>query len=219
MNRYASLIFLACFYLGLPISRAQEPIFVDFFEEINPKWKLVQGRKISSEVTEGVLEIRSKTKSLGHFILIPMPKESKKDFDLEVTITQVKGKKNMAYGLCWGAKEDQTDFMGFFLSSNGKYTILARYRSLFQEIKRWTESKLVNGPRRPNHLKITRRGKLYIYYLNGKRVFASEADRLIGKGMGIALYGKMRIEVDNFILSYPDSESENPKEVLGVKGQ
>ncbi|MEO0898219.1 MAG: hypothetical protein AAFY71_17540 [Bacteroidota bacterium] len=185
------------------------------FDNNDHKWNLVQGRKITTKIEEGKLAIASTAKSAGTFILLPMPsKEMDEDFTLEVTLTQTKGAKNMAYGLVWCAKEDQSDFQGFFLSSNGKYTLLSCQRNRFSEIKRWTESRLVNNTRRPNHLKISKKGDLYIYYLNGKRIFANKISKSVGKGMGIALYGRMKLEVDNMLITKPAPQKKKEEMIM-----
>ncbi|MCI4666867.1 MAG: hypothetical protein MRZ79_01810 [Bacteroidia bacterium] len=210
MKKVRLLLILAIIFglLTPSLLVGQVDVFVENFEDKSNanSWALVQGRKISSSIEESRLVIRTSSKSAGNFILLPMPVNNSQDYDIEMTLTQTKGAKNMAYGLCWAAKDEQSDYMGFFLSSNGKYTLLARKRGLFNEIKRWTDSRLVNKVRRPNHLKVSKRGDKYIYYLNGQRIFASRAERMVGKDMGIALYGKMTLEVNSFKVSQPMPE-------------
>lgn len=212
------LALLVCM-CGSSTLMGQDGIFVENFDDNSNQnsWALIQGRKVSSKIEEGKLMIQTSTKSAGNFILLPMPVSNGQDFDVSMTLTQTKGAKNMAYGLCWAATDTESDFMGFFLSSNGKYTLLSRKRGFFKEVKRWTESRLVNKIRRPNQLKVSKRDDVYTYFLNGQRVFASRAERMIGKEMGIALYGKMTVEVDSFSLKLIEETESTTKPTLRAK--
>ena len=207
-NTIAINSLLALIYICPLCVFAQSEDFIDHFDDNRMTWSFPMSKKVQTRFEAGSLVLKSQYKQEGYFVLRPIQRILARDFDMEIAIRQVGGAKNMAYGLCWGSNKSHSDFSGFFISSNGQYTILNCQSNFFQEVKRWTESKSIVGQRKVNIMRVSRRGRKYEYYLNDQLVFVSHVKSMSGKEAGIVLYGKMQVEIDYFKVTYPDENFE-----------
>ena len=148
------------------------------------------------EIKEGFYFLRGKSKSSANFHVQSVKLADESDFRVKTSIIHHSGAKNMGYGLCWGLREDMEDYYAFLISANGKYTILRMRRGRYRQIKPWTESRTVKGGKKENVLSVQRNGSLFEYFINGRKVFSSQAGPLKGSRLGILYHGTMKLEVD-----------------------
>lgn len=204
MKNIIDAAILALLFLASCQAFGQSDDFIDHFDDNRMNWLMPESKKITTEFEAGSLVIKSQHKQEGYFIFKPVKRIVARDFDMEVAIRQTSGAKNMAYGIFWGSNPDQSDYSGFFISSNGQYTILNCKNNFFKEVKHWTKTESVLGPRKMNTLRVSRRGRKYEYFVNGQQVFTSRVKDFAGRNAGIVLFGKMQIEIDYVKISYPD---------------
>ncbi|MEL6846123.1 MAG: hypothetical protein AAFP02_23180, partial [Bacteroidota bacterium] len=164
-NTITIFFLLALIYICPHFVLAQSEDFIDHFDDNRLTWSFPMSKKVQTRFEAGSLILKSQYKQEGYFVLRPIQRILARDFDMEVAIRQIGGAKNMAYGLCWGSNKSHSDFSGFFISSNGQYTILNCQSNFFQEVRRWTESKSIVGQRKVNIMRVSRRGRKYQYYL------------------------------------------------------
>ncbi|MDX1907058.1 MAG: hypothetical protein SF053_08495 [Bacteroidia bacterium] len=178
-------------------------VFVDSFTTNQHNWSLPNEPLITGSIEGGVLELKGRSEALGYFFARPI-EISDSVFEFSVNLTHKGGADNMAYGLVWGLREDNTEFNAFFISANGKYTILRMRRGEFSEIKRWTESRFIERDDKPNTLKIVRQGHTLRYYINDRQVLTGPYEPGRGNRMGIALYGNVKLWVDDLLVQIPE---------------
>lgn len=174
--------------------------WVEEFDNNRHNWTMIQSKRLSSSLEEGQLWLRGSKGFEGNLFAIQRPLPSRQDFQLEVSVTHHGGQQNMAYGLVWGAKQDEQDLFAFLISANGKYTILRKERGSYTAIKHWTESEWVRKSGVPNELRIQREGDLIRYYLNEVLVFTGPYLQGRGNRVGILFHGKMKLSVETLEL-------------------
>ena len=171
-------------------------VFDEEFENNTHNWDIVRSTRRGAEIKEGHYFLRGKSKSSPGFHVQPVKLDDDVDFRIETSILHHSGAKNMGFGLCWGLREDMEDYYTFLISANGKYTILRKHRGKYRPIKPWTESRTVKGSKKENVLSVQQNGNLFEYFINGRKVFSSQAEKLKGTRMGILYHGTMKLEVD-----------------------
>ncbi|GAB4419175.1 MAG: hypothetical protein OHK0039_31330 [Bacteroidia bacterium] len=184
----------------------QTPLFEESFDDNSRNWPLSSIRQIDAQIEGGMYVLEGRTQATGFLFSQPLPIRVQGDFDLELAVTQRSGARNMGYGLVWGATEDERDLFSMLISSNGQYTLLRKERGLYEEIKRWTATKLIRRPGEPNLLRVSRRDSVLSYYLNDRKIFAYADEHWRGNRIGIILHGTMRLEVDYLRLTSFDAD-------------
>ncbi len=190
--------------------------FHDDFSANGNQWRITNSSKQQTEITDGSYWLRSKDADALQFFLQPIPSRDAGDFYLELAIAHEGGPSNQGYGLVWGVSDDFQSYYALLISANRKYTILRVENGRYKDIKRWTESKLVNGSGKLNQLGMYRRDDLLEFYLNGRMVFKNRYEPTPGETMGILLNGKLKLRADHFFLRDP-SVWPSPSVLLGRK--
>ena len=210
MTRQARLIpacflFLCLLPSGLLLAQDEvEPTpFFDSFEDNRHGWPLMEEQSKAAWLEEGAYRVSGNSGALPVFVSVEMPGLEADSFSLTVSITQLDGRKNMGYGLCWGARPDRRDCYVFLISSNQKFTILRMERGKYRQLQPWTETDLIVDKKEPNVLAVTREGDRQIYFINGQRVFVGAADPLRGNLCGVLLHGKMDLAIEEIELKLP----------------
>lgn len=206
--------FLALISVLIPISStliAQEfrpwtGEFIEHFEDNFHNWPISSESNRRAEISEGYYQLRGKSVALPFFLSQPVTIIKEDSFLLEIACTQLKGKKNMGYGLCWGARPDRRDCYVFLVSSNRKFTIVRMERGRYRQLQPWTQTDLVLGQKEENTLTVSKAEGTYTYFINGQRVFHGPAEDLKGSGCGVILHGSMELLVDKFQVKFPEEE-------------
>jgi outer membrane protein OmpA-like peptidoglycan-associated protein len=123
-----------------------------------------------------------------------------KDFSLEATFTQIDGHEDNGIGFIWGY-DGKNDWNNFTFSTNGYYRIWCADESLkISDELRPTNH--VNPRGKKNKLKVEQKeGSLY-FYLNDKLLTKTVAFPWFGKNLGIAVYTKMQVLIDDFTFAH-----------------
>ncbi|MEO0472340.1 MAG: hypothetical protein AAF206_22135, partial [Bacteroidota bacterium] len=175
-------------------------IFHDEFDNNVNDWLIGQNSSVLADIQEGIYHLRTKGANDGLFFVKPMPIKKGQAFQFETEVLQESGLKNMAYGLVFGVDPTQQDYYALMISSNRQYIILRMERGKFREMKRWTPSKLVNGPNKPNVLGIRRVKDKLMFYINHRLVFKNRFTGMKGNEAGIVMHGKMKLQIDYFLV-------------------
>jgi outer membrane protein OmpA-like peptidoglycan-associated protein len=146
--------------------------------------------------------------------------DTKKDFSIEATFTQLDGLNDNGIGFIWG--HDGKDRMNTFtFTSNGYYRITCADRSVGVS-DQWRETDKVKPMGQDNRLKIEQRKNVLYFYLNGKLLTTTKSLPWHGKYLGFVAYTRMKLLIDDFVLAQdlriklPEkAEAPGAKENLG----
>jgi outer membrane protein OmpA-like peptidoglycan-associated protein len=179
---------------------AQPPVFIkdEFNTNINGWW-VGNGDTYSMKLEKGKYTIITTEKDKGRFVTIQPYMEMKKDFSIEVTLTQKSGSDNNGMGILWGNNGDGKH-QEFIITTNGYYKIKSPEKA--DKINEWVEYKKVKPFGQENILKVEQRKGKWFYSINGDEVASIPALPLYGNRMGIINYTNMELEVDNFIFRH-----------------
>lgn len=180
--------------------------FIDHFDDNRHQWPELTENNRKTWFEEGAYLIKGKSVALPIFASVSIPLVQTDSFVLETVITQLDGKKNMGYGLCWGSRIDRRDCYVFLLSSNKKFTILRMERGRYRLLQPWTKTDLIAGPKEENTLTVIRKDDVFYYLINGQKVFVGSADPLKGTFCGVLMHGTQELKVDEFSLTFPEEE-------------
>lgn len=123
----------------------------------------------------------------------------RKNFSFEATFTQLDGHDDNGVGFIWG-HDGKAHMNSFTFSSNGLYRIWCPDGSL-NNPNDWRESKYIKPMGQPNKLKIEQRDNDLYFFINGKQVASAKSFSWRGKYLGFVAYTKMKLLIDDFILS------------------
>lgn len=179
---------------------------IDHFDDNRYQWPEIQENSQKSWFEEEAYYLKGKSVALPFFAAIEIPAVQSDSFILETVITHLDGKKNMGYGLCWGARPDRRDCYVFLISSNKKFTILRMERGNYRQLQPWTKTDIILGPKDENTLTVIRKEDIFYYHINGQRVFVGPADPLKGTLSGIIIHGTLEIKIDEFSLTFPHED-------------
>lgn len=191
-------------YAQVPLGVDNE--FIDHFDDNRHQWPEFQENSQKAWFEEEAYWLKGKSVALPVFVSVDIPAIQADSFVLETVITHLDGKKNMGYGLCWGARPDRRDCYVFLISSNKKFTILRMERGNYRQLQPWTKTDIILGSKDENTLTVIRKEDVFYYMINGQRVFAGPADPLKGTFSGVILHGTMEIKIDEFTLIFPEEE-------------
>lgn len=184
---------------GLSACRAQvvDSFWVETFADNQRQWPIVERQQEVSAIREGQLRLVGRSKALPFFLGHPAPGILGSAFRIRCELSQVSGRKNMGFGLVWGARNDRRDHYALLISSNHKFTVLRRERGRYTFVTPWTETDLLRGKKELNQLEVVRIDARYLIFINGQKVYAFPAEPLKGDLLGVILHGKLEIEVDS----------------------
>lgn len=126
--------------------------------------------------------------------------ETKKDFSLEATFTQLDGDDDNGIGLVWG-HDGKEHMNSFTFTSNGYFRIWCADRTLGISDE-WRETDNINPMGLENKLKLEQKKGFLYYYVNGKQVASTKSFPWHGKYLGFVTFTKMRLLIDDFVLAH-----------------
>lgn len=200
------LLILASLFPHFSAAQEKDSVLVPFWDDFQdnrhawPEFK--EPSREAAFVEEGYL-LAGKSTALPVFVPQNIPSIELDSFRIDLTLTQLDGKKNMGYGLFWGARPDQRDFYAFLISSNQQFTILRMERGQYRQIQPWLDTDIIHEAKESNVLSVEKRGGKYYYYLNGKRVFVGPADELKGPLVGVLYHGTLELLIEEFAVDLP----------------
>lgn len=208
LPRFFCLLSLVCLG-GMVFAQAPRDAqmeFIDHFVDNRHQWPEFQENSRKAWFEEEAYLLKGKSVALPVFVSVDIPAILADSFVLETVITHLDGKKNMGYGLCWGARPDRRDCYVFLISSNKKFTILRMERGNYRQLQPWTKTDIIHGPKDENTLTVIRKDNIFYYMINGQKVFVGPADPLKGTLNGVIIHGTMEIKIDEFSLIFPEEE-------------
>lgn len=147
--------------------------------------------------------------------------DPRKDFSFEASFKQSAGEVDAGMGFVWGHDGKELS-NSFTITSNGYYRVESSdpASGIGGE---WVQTPHVKKLGQINKLKLEQKRGVISYYLNGKLLTTTKNFKWPGKYVGFVTYGKMKLHVDDFILSHdvkinlPQmTEMAGAKENLGV---
>lgn len=194
-----------CMMMAGYYSVAQKPIIQDDFTFNKFGWEeseicfFANGEYVINATDEGAQS------SISYFI------DVQKDFTLSAEFIQQNGEQDNGYGLIWASGSDLLNL--FVISSEGEYAI---YSGDPSQLKTWKQHDAIRPIGNPNKLRVESKGGKMSFYVNDVKVEEHKPMPLLGSGIGMVAFTKMRLEVDNFFFAQ-DQVIELPKQPLLAK--
>ncbi len=159
---------------------------------------------------EGKLFMRNEEGMGATYKLISRPINSEKDFEVELNVRQLAGKKNKGYGMAWGAKDEDNCFL-FLINSFGSYAVYQKKEGVSMKLVDWTPSdQLLHLSVQPNKLVVRKTGKEYSFFLNDIWLRNIPFQPLQGDQLGLVLTSDLRIEAE-YLAIREGNKSYTPK--------
>jgi outer membrane protein OmpA-like peptidoglycan-associated protein len=124
----------------------------------------------------------------------------RKDFAFEADFTQVDGNDDNGIGFIWG-HDGKDQLNSFTFTTNGFYRVWCSHCSMSATAD-WCETDNIKPMGKTNHLKVEQRRGMMYFYINGKQVASAKSFPWRGKYIGFVAHTKMRLLIDDFILSH-----------------
>jgi hypothetical protein len=171
-------------------------LFSENFDSSNTnEWSERNDENTNFRLSGGKYYVQHKRKDKGWSTNISKHFDSTQDFEIETKIGKISGVTNNAYGLFWGA-EDNNSFR-FYLSGSGYYKIVRNVKGKEEVIIKWTKSSTINQNNgASNIIKIRREGDSYKYYINDRYITKTDFEPFYGDRIGYVVYADQEIAVD-----------------------
>ena len=197
--------FNCCIFLVLSFaSLAQSTIFYEEnYDNNNKKWSVECTEELLSDVQNGHYKLERFTNSGANVFLNKVHYNTKKDFILETKFRLLSHKGKHGFGIIWDARNNRFT-KNFLIRPNRSFMIYSNKKGKFDIIRKWTKSKAINRKGHYNILKVHKIGTNIKYYINGERIYSSNATYPLGSRIGFMLSNQMHIEVD-YIKLYQDN--------------
>jgi len=196
------------YYNTTVVSNLKAP-FTEMFTNNNNKWFVDDLESYSSEIKNGRLVIERKS-SGGIFISKNIDIDTKKDFSIEATITNLKSESSGYFGITFGRKSSGNEY-SLLLSPTGSYKFRKFENDKHVEIIPTTFSSfLKNGYFSKNKIKIVKSNSLLRFYINDQYVTETKYQEFYGNKLGFTVYEDQKIGVDNLSIAYLTEKYNNP---------
>lgn len=178
--------------------------FEDALEDNTNGW-IVDGRDSTLLILrEGKLLMRNEEGSGSTYKLIEKSLDAQKDFEVEVNVRQLAGKKNKGYGMVWGAADEDNGFL-FLVNSFGSYAVYQKKIGTSVKLVDWTPSEqLLHLSVQPNKMVVRKVGNEYSFFLNDIWLRNIPFQELMGNKIGVVLTSDLRIEVESLAIREGD---------------
>ena len=116
------------------------------------------------------------------------------DFVIEIEITHVAGINDGAFGLTWGAKDDDNLF-AFKITADGSYKIANEVKGNRVELVPYTDSKFIKQGNAANLLAIKNISDTWHFYIYDKEIYTCPANKFFGDRAGLILHDEQTVKV------------------------
>lgn len=189
--------FLLFFLFGLfafsAFSQEKSTIFKDDFYDNAKKWKLYNSTSARASIGSGIFLLEHKRRDGAWINTTEVNLDPSSDFIIDTKVTKIYGVNNFGYGVTWGGKNSTTNYV-FLVSGNGYFQIGKSENGQFYPIADWTSSPAVNRNNGQNALQVEKEGSKMNFYINGRRVYSTEALPFYGNKMGFYVNKNMKIK-------------------------
>jgi len=201
------IITLSAFSLLQPSAIfARESIFSEDFDDNYNEWPIEDDEYTRTSIANGTFIFEHKMDEGGYHVYYPVYIDTDKNFEIEITLSQISGHDDRGYGLIWGM-EDSNNYYTFNITDNGYYRVSKIEYGEWYDIIDWTESEYINTYRGKNTLLLKKVGNLYNFYINGSYVNMIEFQPFFGNDLGFTVWLRQRIAIDNIYVHYIDTEN------------
>ena len=159
---------------------------------------------------EGKIFMRNEEGKGATYKLIAKDIDAEKDFEIELDVRQLAGKKNKGYGLVWGASDESNGFL-FLINSFGSYAVYQKKLGQSVKLVDWTSSEqLLHLSVQPNKLVVRKTAQQYSFFLNDIWLKDIPYQPMFGNQLGFVLTSDLRIEAE-YLAIREGNKSYTPK--------
>lgn len=198
MNKSYLLIFLICnATISLIFSQKAKDYGFDynFDNKVIAKNFIYNENTLKSKIENGVLTISHTNPNESYYIFDITYLNFKEDFSISTSFKLVKGKNDNGYGLCFGAKDVDNNFV-FKISDNGFFGYSKAVNGKITSIKDWTETPNIKTNGQINLVDIKKEGGNFNFYINKKLTFSHKAEDFYGFNIGYYINRDSDIQID-----------------------
>jgi outer membrane protein OmpA-like peptidoglycan-associated protein len=178
-------------------AHAQLPVFIhETFDNNRYGWIESDAKSHKVFLKDGKYFIEADEEGWMSFVSPYVDRQ--KEYSFEATFTQLEGQNDSGIGFIWGHDgKQQTN--SFTFSSNGMFRIWSSNQSLLISDE-WKPTTAVRAGKE-NKLKVSQKNGQLTFSINGKQVATTKNFPWFGKYIGFIAGGKMKLAIDDFILS------------------
>jgi len=175
-------------------------IFEDLFETNQNNWISAPADSVKCVYARGNLVMRgvksgAQTTNLRENLL-----NTEREFELEFNIKQILGSQDLAYGVMWGASDENNGFQ-FLINTYGSFCVQKMESGKTAVLVDWTPSlQALHLRTTPNKLSIRKSGQQYNFFLNDLWLAQLPFHPFSGHKMGFVLTHYMRMEMEYMVV-------------------
>lgn len=193
--------------ISLPSYASEKVLLQDKFNDNLNVWTISIGKNFKTDISGGRYIIENKdTSTLLTTQLFPTKIDQKTNFKIEAEIKKISGLDNNSYDLVWGFK-DKNNFYSFGVAGNGSFRYGKWVGGKYLSIQNWSKSPFINKNNAKNKLAVSKKDNKLFFFVNHNQIGSVNYETFSGDKQGIMLQTKMKVEVDNFIITQDSKNS------------
>ncbi|MCP4522443.1 MAG: caspase family protein [Cytophagales bacterium] len=205
------ILLLISFFVFVYNACAQDKVlFKENFKDNQKKWLVTNTSNVKAKVINGKYIVQQvSTTGASLFLNANANFNSHKNFEITTTLKQLSGDQRYGYGFVWGAK-DGNNFFAFTISSDGKCNIYQVEDGEFIQIRPWVRlgNEIIKPMGQLNTLKIKKKEKRILFYVNGEHIHTADFQPFLGKQMGYIVNANMKLSIQNVKVKRKMSQAE-----------
>lgn len=177
-------------------------IMKDDFNSNPNNWPESNTENMEAVISNGKYYFEHKRATSGWNSTQKLTIDTSKDFKIETKIQKVSGVDNYGYGLLFGRKDNDNQYI-FAITSSGFYGIDNFDNGTNTTVKKWTATPHINkGDNAYNTLKVVKEEGFIKFYVNDRYLSLISYKDLKGTDIGYVVYNKQKIAVEDLEVSY-----------------
>ena len=154
---------------------------------------------IRAEITDGKLRLNTMV-NRQHSVVRDVGLPATGDFDIEFTVETRSGSEEQPFGLVWG-HTNRSDFFEYLIWMDGRFEIDRNGPLGTEQLTDTTPTPDLNTGAATNALKLSRRGQVVLYAINGKPQGELALPSAIGPGVGFVIWGEIDAYFDDLVVT------------------
>lgn len=195
--RIALVVTLAAPLVGVTL--APTVLIHETFDENDGGWTEESQPWIRAEITDGKLRLNTMV-NRQHSVVRDVGLPATGDFDIEFTVETRGGSEEQPFGLVWGHTK-RSDFFEYLIWMDGRFEIDRNGSLGTEQLTDTTPTPDLNTGAATNALKLSRRGQIVLYSINGKLQGELALTSAIGPGVGFVIWGEIDAYFDDLVVT------------------
>ncbi len=198
------------------VTNVKRGLLNDDFNNNANLWAVGNTKDYYLGINAGKYSFEHKNTSGGWSSTLKSDLDQTRNFEISAEIKKVTGVSNYGYGLTWGRKDANNQYV-FLISSDGNFKIKKMKQGNSTLLQDWKKTNYINkGNGVTNILSIRKNKNTLNFYINNNFVASKEFTPFYGTRMGFIIYANQKISINKLNVKYLKAVVDNSAPVIVI---